>query len=90
MPSASDELRENMRVRFGDHIGDEGPMKFLRDAGYVLTRDWTWLPKEGVTSYDDMTPDEYECLLFLVHEWDFGGLATPSSPEPREQDNGKT
>lgn len=76
MPSASDELREKMRVRFGDPIDEGGPMKFLQDAGYVLTREWTWKPKPGVTDLEGMTKEEYDCLLFLVHEWDFGGLAT--------------
>lgn len=75
MPSASDEMRERMRVRFGDSIDDGGPTKYLIDAGYKLQKDWRWTPKTGVTSYEDMTEDEYECLLFLVREWDFGGLA---------------
>jgi hypothetical protein len=64
-----------MRVRFGDPICESGPTKFLIDAGYKLTRGWEWTPKPGVAGYDDMAQDEYECLLFLVHEWDFGGLA---------------
>lgn len=76
MPQASDELRQQMKDRFGDAIGEEGPMKFLQDAGYVLTREWTWKPKQGVADLKGMTRDEFDCLLFLVHEWDFGGLAS--------------
>jgi hypothetical protein len=64
-----------MEARFGDAISDAGPMKFLTDAGYKLTRQWEWLPKPGVMKLDDMTQDEYDCLLFLIWEWDFGGLA---------------
>jgi len=74
MPSASDELREKMNRRFGDPVDDTGPILFLKNAGYDLCSDWHWEPKEGVKDYGDMTPDEYDCLLFLVQEWDFGGL----------------
>jgi hypothetical protein len=73
MPSADPELQERMRQRFGS-IDTEGPIKYLKDAGYKLTDDWLWIPKEGVKTLRDMTQDEFECLLFLCHEWDFGGL----------------
>ena len=73
MPSASDELRKQMTERFGS-INDDGPMHYLQEAGYVLNRDWTWKPKDGVTCLRDMTRDEFDCLLFLIHEWDFAGL----------------
>lgn len=73
MPQASDELRTVMERRFGS-IDTHGPTKFLKDAGYTLTRQWEWF-KPGVTELRQMTQDEYECLLFLVHEWDYGGLA---------------
>jgi len=74
MPSASDELREQMIKRFGD-IDTAGPCKFLEDAGYKLDpTQWTW-SKPGMTSdYKSMTREEFDCLLFLVHEWDFGGF----------------
>jgi hypothetical protein len=75
MPQASDELRGLMNARFGSDIDDAGPIKFLEDAGYKLNRDWTWTPKAGVSDLKGMTRDEFECHLFLVHEWDFGGLA---------------
>ena len=74
MPQASDALREQMNQKFGDPVSDAGPIKFLEDAGYTLTREWQWEPKPGVTDLKGMTRDEFECLLFLVHEWDFGGL----------------
>lgn len=73
MPQASDELRALMIERFGS-IGDEGPTKFLEDAGYVLTPEWLWKPKPGVRTLNDMTRKEFEALMFLVHEWDFGSL----------------
>lgn len=64
-----------MRRRFGNETDENGPMRFLSDAGYVLNKQWEWEPKPGVTCLKDMSRDEFECLLFLVHEWDFGGLA---------------
>lgn len=77
MPQASEELRERMFERFGDHISEQGPIKFLQDAGYTLTPGFRWKPKKGVTNLNDMTEDEYECLRFLVYEWDYGGLTLP-------------
>ena len=74
MPQASDHLRDLMRKRFGDPISDSGPTIFLENAGYKLRGDFCWTPKPGVTCLRDMTRDEFDCLLFLIHEWDFGTL----------------
>tara|TARA_Y100000815_G_scaffold147136_1_gene133103 strand:+ start:270 stop:554 length:285 start_codon:yes stop_codon:yes gene_type:complete len=79
MPQAAADLSDRINARFGS-IDDSGPMKFLTDAGYRLRRDFFWEAKPGVTSNSDMTDDEWECLLFLVQEWDFGGLASPTDP----------
>ncbi len=51
MPQASEELRECMNKRFGDPVLDTGPIKFLEEAGYQLTRDWRWIPPEGVADF---------------------------------------
>jgi hypothetical protein len=67
-----------MEKRFGDPIGDRGPIEYLEKAGYILTEDWRWIPRLGVKTLEDMTQEEYECLLFLVQEWDFGSLVTDS------------
>lgn len=74
MPQATAELQQLMKERFGDPISDAGPIKFLEDAGYKLMRGWQWEPKTGVKVLKDMTQPEWECLLFLIQEWDFGGL----------------
>lgn len=73
MPQASDHLRAEMVRRFGsvDTVGPEG---FLKAAGYSLNSNWLWSPKAGVVHYKDMTRDEWNCLLFLIHEWDYGGF----------------
>lgn len=73
MPSADPELRDHMIKRFGS-IDTHGPEKYLQDAGYKLTEDWFWIPKPGVKNLGEMTRDEFECLLFLCHEWDYGGF----------------
>lgn len=77
MPQASDELRSRIQARFGS-IDIHGPEQFLRNAGYTLTNDWLWKAKPGVVSWNDMSDDEWECMLFLVDEWDYGFL------EPRK------
>lgn len=76
MPQASQELQELMQHRFGS-LDDDAPVNYLREAGYELTREWKWKPKPGVTCLRDMTREEFDCLLFLVHEWDYAGLIDP-------------
>jgi hypothetical protein len=80
MPQASDELRAEMDRRFGDSIDSQGPIKFLRERGWTLNRDWTW-SKPGMT-LGNMPRDEFECVLFLIHEWDFGGVTEPITSSP--------
>jgi hypothetical protein len=74
MPQAEKNLTDLIVERFGS-IDDAGPIQFLVQAGYGLRGDFLWEPKPGVTSNEDMTPEEWDCLLFLIHEWDYGGLA---------------
>ncbi len=85
MPQASEELRGRMNKRFGDPISEAGPIKYLEDAGYVLTPNWRWKPKSGVKDLKDMTRDEFECLLFLIHEWDFGSLINDEEDQEDEE-----
>lgn len=73
VPSVSDELRELMKQRFGS-IDDGGPVKFLKDAGYELTDGHQWKPKPGISRIEKMTQEEFEAMLFLIDEWDYGGL----------------
>jgi len=72
MPQASEEERDEMRKRFGS-IDSYGPEKFLRARGWTLHPDWTW-SKPGVTDYGQMPRDEFECMKFLIHEWDYAGI----------------
>lgn len=78
MPQASEELRQMMvDFGFGDPVDENAVTAFLESAGYKLDRGWCWIPKQCVSTYSDMTTKEYACLLYLVHEWDYGGLVIP-------------
>lgn len=72
MPQASDELRAEMRTRFGD-IDLHGPQEYLKAKGWTLHDNWQW-SKPGVTNLGVIPRDEFDCLVFLVHEWDYGGV----------------
>ena len=74
MPQASLELTDRMIARFGDDYLENGPLEYLNACGYRLTPQWEW-HKDGITDLRQMTRDELECLLFMAHEWDYGGLA---------------
>lgn len=79
MPSATPELQEKMRQRFGS-IDSEGPEQFLSSAGYTLTPHWLWIAKPGVSTLDEMTEEEFDCLAFLIQEWDYGSLECLTDP----------
>lgn len=65
MPQASDELRK----KWG--IDDGKATKFLKDAGFILNRDWSWTsPKPE----NEITEDEWGAISFMIQEWDYGGL----------------
>jgi hypothetical protein len=64
MPQATEELRSEWGVM------PERAIEFLLAAGYRLTDEWTW-----ESSKPSSTPEERRAMLFLIQEWDFGGLA---------------
>lgn len=74
MRQASETMRDLMGEYFGDRLSEDGPKQYLIGRGYQLTSDRHWLPKTSVDSYGQMTRKEFECLTFLHHEWDYGGL----------------
>lgn len=68
MPQASDELRAEWPG------GDYQATQYLADErGFMLTRRWTWVPPTPM-DYKDLSEREYSAILYLVHEWDYGGL----------------
>jgi len=72
MPSASAETIDEVG-RFLDSVDDYHASNYLMDAGYTLSPSWEWR-KPGVKCYEDMTREEFACLLYLCHEWDYGTL----------------
>lgn len=70
MPQASDELRGLMLKWFGND--GNGPDAFLKSHGYVLTKHWTW---ELPVPYHSISCYEWNCIVFLIREWDYAGLA---------------
>ena len=87
MPTASPELR-NRWMSEEDAGGDQTAMTFLNDRGYRLRRDWTWLTP---TPDHVITEDEDSAILFLMMEWDFGGVTrertglTPDPVKPKKE-----
>lgn len=70
MPTASEELRQEWR-HYEPDGGDTYAIQFLRNRGFRQTRTWGW-------THDDpqhvLTQKECSAMMYLVHEWDFGGL----------------
>jgi len=70
MPQATEELRNEIRRRFGD-IDSGAVVAWLQARGYKLRVDFHWdAPKPSRTP----SPDEYSALAFLADEWDFGWI----------------
>ncbi len=46
-------------------------MGVLLSRGYVLRRDFHWTPP---TPDHEVTDREEDAILYLIQEWDFGGL----------------
>ena len=50
---------------------DSEALDFLEGQGYVLRRDWHWMRPNP----DHLVTDrEEDAILYLIQEWDFGGL----------------
>lgn len=70
MPQASSEDREWAEQKFGS-IDNYTIEKWLVEQGFTLNRDWTWVPPRP---YPQLTQDEKRAIVFLIDEWDYGGL----------------
>ena len=76
MPNADPDLVAAIELYSGkkDHSDLETyAINLLKKEGYRLER-FQWHPKAGVTTYDDMSQEEYDCMCYLIGEWDWGGL----------------
>lgn len=69
MPSSSEGLRQKWGGSHG--IGEDKAEGYLQSRGYRLTKDWFWIKP----SHDHvMTDEEVEAIIFLIEEWDYGGV----------------
>lgn len=76
MPSADPDLVRTVEAYFKSEDAVTLNLecsKYLSSQGYREER-LAWHPKEGVATYDDMTQQEYDCMCYLMHEWDWGGF----------------
>jgi len=64
MPQATPELREEWE-------DDQVAMKYLRDNGYKLLKNWWWLAPDR-----EPTGKELRAIDYMFQEWDFGGFLT--------------
>jgi hypothetical protein len=70
MPQASEELRAKMEVYFGDPIDDGGPRRHLLANGYKEVGG-SWVRPDRYSNLSDIPQKDWDCLVFLVHEWDY-------------------
>lgn len=70
MPSSSPELLKMWGGERG--VADDKAVGFLIDRGYELTKGWFWKAPKGLTDYTDMPYEEYDAIMFLIQEWDYG------------------
>jgi hypothetical protein len=77
MPQASRRQHELMEKWFGDPVSELGPCKLLEQRGYDLTRGYEWVKPTPSHTIHEI---EWECIQFLIDEWDFGGVASAVQP----------
>lgn len=70
MPQATSALTDEW-----DGPSDATAIAWLKRQGYVLTRDFHWIPTAG----HYVTDKDRRAALFLFQEWDFGGIIEPDS-----------
>lgn len=70
MPTASDEQQAPIIARFGGL--DDGPvLHYLAECGWTYTREHTFT-HPLFTDLSQIPTDQWECIVFLRHEWDYG------------------
>lgn len=50
---------------------DSQAINYLNYAGFTLRKDWCWTPP---SINHRLTEKEYDAVLYLIQEWDFGGV----------------
>lgn len=78
MPSASQHVWDKYKELFETDTADDGPATaYLEAQGWKLRRDFCWTPREGFKKGDEILEKEKYALLFLIEEWDYGGVIYP-------------
>lgn len=61
--------------------GDEEALRFLKDAGFELGKDWNWRHPDDVPWRSrDLTEREADAMIYLQEEWDYGGYVPHETP----------
>lgn len=64
-----DQHKQRARWREPDgSLGQERPVTFLKERGYILLSNLFWIIPDGHTP----TEEELDAIDYLVYEWDFG------------------
>lgn len=69
MPSSTPERQNRWET-------DDRAIRFLEARGFVLNRNWTWSCAVGY----EPSWLEQDAIIYLIEEWDFGGLLTAECP----------
>ena len=74
MPSSTPERQ----ARWQD---DYTACRFLEQRGFRLLAGWSWVAPAGHV----MTDDEQDAVIYLIEEWDYGGVERDGyEPKPGE------
>ena len=71
MTQPVNDLRAFRRWGKTGFVGEEEPMRFLEQQGYVLTKGCGWR-KPSVSH--KVSAEEADAIRYLKDEWDFAGL----------------
>lgn len=75
MPSTSQARHDRIVSIFGTDLDlDDRCQEYLSQRGFYLTRTWDWIPPPRINKLGDLTDEEFECVMYLIEEWDFGGV----------------
>lgn len=82
MPSGCPIIHEKWSNYYTDYAdermlgsGDINAVRYLREQGFILTRQWEWTHPEKKT-LKSLSEEEWCAMSYLVDEWDYGYLKT--------------
>ena len=85
MPSATNELRAKWGGVCEHDSRIEKAVYYLEQRGYLLTDSWEWvLPHPG----HEPTEEETSAIIYMMQEWDWGGLSSGDSKPKDHVDRG--